>query len=239
MPDFTPTLFELRNYQTRPGRRDELIAMFEAIFQDAYAAAGTFVAGSFRKLDDPDRFVWIRAFADGRARGTALSGFYSSDAWLAHRDACNATLVDASDSLLLRRIGGALPATAESHPPAGAPLPQSRILVSIYLLRPGVQIEFAAAFQNVMQPCLAHLGAAPSATFLSDEGENFFPRQNVRSDNVLVSVTRFAHDAALQSFESGATLDSEMSDAKGLLRPFLLGDPAILRLSPTSRSLTR
>lgn len=239
MPEFTPQLFELRNYQTRPGKRDELIAMFETIFQDAYAAAGTIVAGSFCNLDDPDRFVWIRAFADGPSRGEALTHFYSSKAWLSNRDACNATLMDASDSLVLNRIAGALPLGADRHPPQGSPLPPSRILIAVYRFRSGTETAFLESFERTLRPRLALLGAAPDALLVSHEGKNFFPRQSVRNDVVLVSVTRFADAPALHQFSARVGNDAGVQEALRLLRPFLMGDPALLRLSPTSRSLMR
>jgi len=68
-------IFELRNYLLKPGRRDELIALFEREFVESQEAAGLRVVATFRNLDDPDRFVWIRSFTDMQARKAALEAF--------------------------------------------------------------------------------------------------------------------------------------------------------------------
>jgi hypothetical protein len=96
------TLFELRRYRTRPGRRDELIAMFEAHFRPAYEAAGAIILASWTVPDEPDRWVWIRAFTDAAARRQGLERFYSDEVWAARKVACGATLADASDVRVLR-----------------------------------------------------------------------------------------------------------------------------------------
>src|SRR5262245_5112253 len=100
--DFAPKLFELRSYLCEPGRRDELVAMFEDVFLDAYQAGGARVVASFRDLGEADRWVWIRAFRGAGERGPALKAFYGSAAWKARADACNATIRDISPALLLR-----------------------------------------------------------------------------------------------------------------------------------------
>jgi hypothetical protein len=60
------------------------------------------VLGSFRDLDDPDRFVWFRGFPDMVHRKEALRCFYGGPVWKAHRDEANATMIDSDDVLLLR-----------------------------------------------------------------------------------------------------------------------------------------
>lgn len=50
---------ELRQYTVRPGRREDLIELFDGTFADPLDATGMTVIGQFRDLDRPDRFVWI------------------------------------------------------------------------------------------------------------------------------------------------------------------------------------
>src|SRR5207248_8870140 len=57
------------------------------------------VVGQFRDLDDPDRFVWLRAFDSMPARQAALEAFYYGPVWRAHRDAANDTMIDSDDAL--------------------------------------------------------------------------------------------------------------------------------------------
>lgn len=94
---------ELRQYAMKPGRRDELITLFEREFIETQTAAGIRLIGQFRDLDQPDRFVWMRGYPDQAARKPALNAFYNSDHWFAHRSATNATMTSSDDVLLLRR----------------------------------------------------------------------------------------------------------------------------------------
>ncbi|MGQ4364239.1 NIPSNAP family protein [Streptomyces sp. SAS_272] len=67
----------------------------------AQQAAGITVDGRFRDLDDPDRFVCLRALSDMAHRRRALEAFCTGPAWREHRDAANATMTDSDDVLLL------------------------------------------------------------------------------------------------------------------------------------------
>jgi hypothetical protein len=53
-------LVELRQYTLHPGRRDELIDLFEREFVETQEACCMTVIGHFRDLDAADRFVWLR-----------------------------------------------------------------------------------------------------------------------------------------------------------------------------------
>src|ERR1700734_1087769 len=92
-------IVELRQYTLHPGKRNVLIDLFEREFVETQEAAGMTLIGQFRDLDDPDRFVWLRGFADMSSRAQALAAFYGGPAWQAHRDAANATMID-SDNVL-------------------------------------------------------------------------------------------------------------------------------------------
>jgi len=59
-------------FTLKPGRRDEMIDMFERNFIEAHEQEGASVIGHFRDLDDPHRFVWLRGFRDMLARKEAL-----------------------------------------------------------------------------------------------------------------------------------------------------------------------
>jgi NIPSNAP len=116
MDDANPalTVFELRRYRARPGRRDELVALFEAHFCPAYEAAGATILGSFTLAGDPETWVWIRAFASATARAEALRRFYGGAVWARLGRACNAALAEVSSARVLRAVApGAL-----AHPPA-------------------------------------------------------------------------------------------------------------------------
>lgn len=93
---------ELRQYKLVPGKRDVLIELFEREFVETQEAVGMNVIGTFRDMDDPDRFVWLRNFPDMECRARSLAAFYGGPVWKAHREAANATMIDSDNVLLLR-----------------------------------------------------------------------------------------------------------------------------------------
>ena len=95
------TVVELRQYTLHPGRRDELIELFDRELVETQESCGMTVLGQLRDLDRPDRFVWLRGFADMEARRDALTAFYGGPVWREHAPAANATMVDWDDVLLL------------------------------------------------------------------------------------------------------------------------------------------
>lgn len=99
------SIVELRQYTLRPGARETQIELFEREFVTGQQAVGITVGGRFRDLDDPNRFVWLRAFPNMAHRRRALEAFYTGPVWREHRYAANATMVDSDDVLLLRGPG--------------------------------------------------------------------------------------------------------------------------------------
>jgi len=106
---------ELRRYTLHPGRRDELIELFEREFVEPQEAVGAHLFGLFRSRASPDEFVWLRGFRSMEARKEALEEFYSGPVWKEHRAAANATMIDSDNVLLLRPVRRGL-----ASPPPGA-----------------------------------------------------------------------------------------------------------------------
>ena len=96
------SIFELRPYTLYGGNRYLLIALFERDFIEPQEELGLHVVGTFRDLDNPERFVWFRRFKDMATRGTGLSAFYGGPVWQKHRDAANATMLGSDNVLLLQ-----------------------------------------------------------------------------------------------------------------------------------------
>ena len=118
---------ELRQYTLAPGRRDELVALFDAELVESQESCGIAVIGQFTDLDRPDRFVWFRGFADMEQRRDALAAFYGGPAWARHGPAANATMLEFDDVLLLRPVTPfparpAGPAEGPADGPAEGPL---------------------------------------------------------------------------------------------------------------------
>lgn len=98
-------IVELRQYTLHPGARDTLVRVFEQHFIEGQEQHGMRVIGQFRDLTDPDRFVWLRGFADMETRTRAVEGFYSGAVWKEHGPAANATMIDHTNVLLLKPAG--------------------------------------------------------------------------------------------------------------------------------------
>ena len=188
-----PRIVELRQYTLHPDQRDALIDLFERHFIEAQQAAGIDVIGAFRDLDDADRFVWLRGFADMASRPRALAGFYGCATWLANRGAANATLIDSDNVLLLRH-------TPRSAGFVAAGRPSGCVAAHIWSLPEPADAALLADVEPALQRALAQAGAVPLACLATEASANNYPRLPVREgESVLVSLARFASDAALQA----------------------------------------
>jgi quinol monooxygenase YgiN len=214
------TILELRQYTLHPGRRDELIELFEREFVESQEELGARIVGTFRDVADPDRFVWIREFADMTTRRAALAGFYGGPVWTRHRDAANATMADFSDVLLLEPVGQGFPDAPRAAVGAGAPGP-SRVLV---VVRTGDGLEPGTADAGSLlgvRPVVARTAAYP----------NDFPALPVRDEQAEVWFASFPDAAALG--EARERLDAAP------YWPAAAKAVQVLELEPTARSALR
>jgi hypothetical protein len=235
---------ELRQYTLHPGRRDQLIGLFERELIEPQEAAGMTLVGQFRDLDDPDRFVWLRGFPDMQTRAEALGRFYYGPVWRKHAAAANATMIDSDNVLLLRPVGtrSGFPAPAAPRPPAGHPAsPPSLVTATLcYRDRPFDQ-AFTAFFTSQVAPVMSQTGAASLACLQTEHAKNTFPALPVRAgENVFVWFSRFTGPAALRAHRDALARCSHWHTT---LRPGLLamltGEPQQLILAPTPRSVLR
>jgi hypothetical protein len=228
------TVFELRQYTLYGGKRDTLIALFEKDFIESQQAVGANVIGTFRDLDDPDRFVWIRGFRDMPTRGQALDSFYgSSPAWLAHKKEANTTMVD-SDNVLLLRPASSQPEFHSAHPASSDAIYGA----TIYYLGGVDEAQFKEFFDSVILPHLRELGVQPVAVLMTDEVPNNYPRLPIRDkERVFLWVAPFPSDQAYKSFASQMRAWSGWRDkAPEAVLPAVMRKPEQLRLKPTTRS---
>jgi hypothetical protein len=167
MEDVRCPVVELRQYTLHPGRRDALIELFDREFVETQEAVGMTVLGQFRDLDDPDRFVWLRGFADMPRRAEALGSFYGGPVWKEHRDEANATMIDSDDVLLLRPASarGGFPTPARTRPSPGEPAasPPSLVLATIWYGHGPFDSEFVEFFERHVRPALTETGGEPLA----------------------------------------------------------------------------
>jgi quinol monooxygenase YgiN len=171
---------ELRQYTLKPGRRDELIALFEREFVESQEAEGIDLIGTFRDLDDPDRFVWLRGFPDREARAKSLAAFYGGPIWKAHRNAANDTMIDSDNVLLLRPAwnGSGFGPGGKRAPISATKLPDGFVTATICYFDAPISGEIVAAFRD---------SAPAAAAFVTERSANTFPALPVREgENVFV-----------------------------------------------------
>jgi hypothetical protein len=225
------SVIELRQYALQPGRREDLIALFEDEFIDPQRTAGIRLLGQFRDLDVADRFVWLRGFRDMPARAEALRSFYGGPVWAANRNAANATMIDSDNVLLLR------PADERESPLLQ---PGTSLLVAtIYLLAAPVDDAFQRFFASRAMPLLAAAGAPVAARFETEYAKNDFPALPVREgEHAFVWFSRFASPL---DYERHLVELRRSREWREVVEPEVtrrLASPAqVLRLEPTTRSL--
>lgn len=161
-------ILELRQYTLRPGTRPGFVERFEREFLDPHHAVGIEVVGTFFDLDDPDRFVWIRAFPSLDQRAGSLAAFYDGPVWARLRDETNADLIDSDDVLMLQPRPGirGLPVSAFGE-----------LAVRVW----------AARSDTEETSLVTAIDAAGGDVLLSHPGPNNF-RLPVRDDRVVVAV---------------------------------------------------
>jgi len=221
------TIFELRQYTVRGGTRAAFTRLFGERFVTSQDAVGSHVRAVFRDLDDPDRFVWIRGFADMPARQAALESFYFGPVWKAHREQANAMIVDSDNVLLLKPVAG----TIGPQMLGGGGL----VRIAIHRLRDVDPGAFADAFASRLQPAIAAAGGRVAATLATEAAPNNFPRLPVRDhDPVFLWIAPFPDEAAERAFSRRLNATNGWRDGLAdAVLPAFMQKPEILRLVPS------
>jgi hypothetical protein len=225
-------VLELRQYTLKPGQRDALITLFDRHFVESQEAAGMTIVGQFRDRHRPDRFVWIRGFADMQSRHAALDKFYGGPVWAEHKAAANTTMLDVSDVYLLKpaRPDNAFRVDVTGRPAAGEERTAAVVLVGIHRLRRPADASIVSRFEERVVPELRRDGAQVESIFMTESAPNTFTRLPVREgEQVFVWFGTLKSGGALTAGrlrEASADLDSEAKEP-----------PELLELEPTARSL--
>jgi hypothetical protein len=225
-------IVELRQYTLHPGQREVLIELFERALIEPQEEVGMRVLGQFIDRDDPDRFVWLRGFADMHSRRDSLAAFYGGPVWQAHRDAANATMIDSDNVLLLRAArSGAAFRPGDQRPAGGADGNRTGIVSAaiLYLRTAGTGRAAVDVFESTVAPAIAAAGGSLLGYFVSETSRNDFPRLPVRENEpVLAWFAGFADEP-----DSTIVARAASPFAKARLSRRI----EHLRLAPTPRSL--
>ena len=219
------TIVELRQYTLHPGRRGDLVALFDRKLVEPQEQHGLQVIGTFVDLEDPDRFVWLRGFPDMPSRKAGLEAFYDGPVWQAHKHAANATMIDSDDVLVLR------PTRPFAAGPAGV------VVVTVLSLAQPAEQGFLAWYEDWVEPVLAAAGSATIALLVTDPSPNTFPRLPVRQGEwVHVRIAGFASAAALVEHQAALAATPGWAELASQLAARTVREPQVLLLSPTPRS---
>jgi len=237
----TCAVVELRQYTLHPGQRDVLISLFESKFVDPLEEAGMTVMGQFHDLDRPDRFVWMRGFADMYQRARGLAAFYGGPVWHAHRESANATMIDSDNVLLLRPARNGTGITLGEPERAARKinaLARGRIVVTINPLARSARQERIRCFETELAPLLEQAGARLLGHYVTEASANTFPRLPVREgEHVFVWFAALAGDAEYTRFRALLEASPEWRERIAAWNRGLIAAPEVLRLAPTIRSL--
>jgi hypothetical protein len=236
-------IVDLRQYTLFPGTRDKFIDLFDAEFVETQEALGVRVIGQFRDMGDPNRFVWLRGFADMPAREQSLTGFYEhSEAWATHGEAARSKMIDSTDALLLRparpESGFALE-PASRRPPVGSDTPDSVVVARIHHFVELVSPTFLTFYDDTVVPAHQEAGGTVLGLFTTEYSPNNFPRLPLReNEHVFIEFCGFKN---LDEYHEHMTA---LGDRAGRWRNEIYPEltrqlhmpPQLLRLAPTSRS---
>jgi NIPSNAP len=237
-------IVELRQYTLVPGKRDELIRLFEDHFIESQEAAGITAIAQFRVLDDPNTFYWLRGFDSVEGRATALSTFYHGPVWPKYRGIANSLLLETENVLLLHPAhdGSGFAAPSEARPPIGSTVePRGLVVATIYDLGPNTGVQFDQIFEKTIRPVVQNDGAKVLGTFVTDHRPNSYPSLQVRSDaNVFVWLACYPSEAAYEQFAAALATDPQWWQIHGgFALAHMYVPPEVDRLSPTPRSALR
>jgi hypothetical protein len=238
------SLVELRQYVTYPGKRDELIGLFENHFVEPQEELGMMILGTFREAEHPSHFTWMRGFTDMDSRARGLNAFYSGSVWAAYRNVANPTMEDSDNVLLLRNAypgsGFALPG-GKRAPIGSSALPGGIVVVNIYYLKSEPNAGFVDFFKREILPELNRAKIPVLATLIPEAATNNFPKLRIREgENLFVWVTRFGDTGDYQRHLAGLKEQPRWrGQISAKLHAQLDSPPEILKLQPTARSLLR
>jgi NIPSNAP len=73
--------FELRQYRTKPGQRENWVKLFEEVIVPFQVSKGMVISGSFVGQEEEDLFIWIRRFESEEERVELYKAVYETDYW--------------------------------------------------------------------------------------------------------------------------------------------------------------
>ncbi len=99
-------IIEVRTYRARPGQRDTLTELMRTRAFPVHRELGMRVLGPFPSADDPDTFVWLRAFPDAASRDPMKEAFYGGRPWTEELEALMMPLIAEYGAVVVEDTAG-------------------------------------------------------------------------------------------------------------------------------------
>ena len=94
--------FELRQYWTRPGQRENWVKFSEEVIIPFQVSKGMVIIGSWIGQEEDDLYVWIRRFESEPERERLYREVYQSDRWKQEIAPRVEELIDRSRTVVIR-----------------------------------------------------------------------------------------------------------------------------------------
>jgi len=235
-------VLEIRNYLLKPNVLEHFIDYFEEHFIFSQQDHNMHTLGQFRLTGEPNRFVWIRGFADMETRLAGLHDFYGGSVWKKWGPLANDMMLEWHNVHLLRPLGNAhltcgLNADLVAAEFAdGTISPHTGVIaVDFYEAKPGKRDDLIEHFQTKVIPVYANEAIQLRGLFVAEMSENQFSRLPVnQNENELVVISAYESEDAYDHHH--ATLTPLVHTSLGEL---LSKSRETLLLSPTLRSPLR
>jgi hypothetical protein len=99
-------IIEMRTYKTKPGKRDEFLAIFRNRSIPAHTEIGMKILGPFPSIEDPDVFFFMRGFPDRALREPMKAKFYEGELWKDELERILMPMLDKYDVVLVEDAEG-------------------------------------------------------------------------------------------------------------------------------------
>jgi hypothetical protein len=99
-------IVEVRSYRIKPGKRAEFIKFFETRAVPALTAHGMKVLGPLLDLENPNKFVWLRAFPSLEERERRRDAFYEGELWKNELESIAMPMLESYDVILCETSEG-------------------------------------------------------------------------------------------------------------------------------------
>ena len=99
-------IVEVRSYRITPGKRDEFIDLFKKRAIPALQSHGMKIVGPFVDLENPNKFMFIRAFPSMEDLHRMKAEFYGGKLWKEELEGIAMPMLESYDVMLCETTAG-------------------------------------------------------------------------------------------------------------------------------------